>query len=181
MKNLLPLSRVVPNLTSTPGLTSSVCSNLQSPLLISARTHLGYIPFQGRMGRVLSNNEKFIIEMRRVNLQPIKKATFSFDPMRQDYDSIRNFMYFFNKPKVLETNVKIAIKTDVVDDRSDPFVKLELNDGRDLEIKTGNLSELDILRVVNYYVLPLVTDEKERETKSSKGAAGGAAKKGKKK
>jgi len=177
MKNLLPLSRVVQNLTRTPGLTSSVCSKLQSPLLISARTHLGYIPYQGRLGRQLSNHERFLIEMRKINLQPIKKATFTFDPMRYDYDSIRNFMYFFNKPKVLETNVKVAIKTDIVDDRSDPLLKLELNDGRDLEIKTGNLSELDILRVMNYFVLPLVSEEKAAlETKSSK-AGGGAGKK----
>ena len=35
---------------------------------------------------------------------------------------------------MLETNVKIAIKTDIVDDRSDPLLKLELNDGRDLEV-----------------------------------------------
>jgi len=176
MKTVMPLTRVLQNLTRT-----TVCSNLQSPILISARTHMGYIPFSGRIGRDLSNDEKFLIEIRKMNLQPVKKATFSFDPMRYDFDSIRNFMYFFHKPKVLETNMKIAIKTDVVDDRSEPIMKLELNDGRDLEIRTGNLTELDILRVMNYYVLPLVTEEKIMETKSAKGAAGGAKAAAKKK
>ena len=53
-----------------------------TPLVMSVRTHLGYIPFEGRMGgHVLSNPEKFFIEHKKANLQPVKKVTYSFDPM----------------------------------------------------------------------------------------------------
>ena len=38
------------------------------------RTHLGYIPFEGRIGKKLSNVEKFYIEAKRANLQPVKKV-----------------------------------------------------------------------------------------------------------
>jgi hypothetical protein len=133
------------------------------------------------LGRTISNKEQFLVEMRQMNIQPVKKATFSFDPMRNDFTSIRHFMYFFHKPKVLEKNLKIAIKTEVLDDRTEPMIKLELNDGRVMEIKTSNLTELEILRVCNYYLLPLVTEEKVMETKSSKGAGSGGKKVVKKK
>ncbi len=38
------------------------------------RTHMGYIPFEGRIGRKLSNVEKFYLEAKRANLQPVKKV-----------------------------------------------------------------------------------------------------------
>ena len=50
------------------------------------------------------------------------------------------------------------------------------------QIKTGNLTELEIATIVNYYILPLVKDVEDTET-LSKGAAvkgGGKGKKGKK-
>ena len=66
--------------------------------------------------------------------------------------------------------------TKIVDDRSEPTVVMNLNDGRDLEvrtismmprllllltdaslqIRTGHLTELEIATVVNTYLLPLV-------------------------
>jgi hypothetical protein len=35
---------------------------------------MGYIPFEGRIGRKLSNVEKFYLEAKRANLQPVKKV-----------------------------------------------------------------------------------------------------------
>eukprot|EP00088_Acartia_fossae_P003373 TRINITY_DN11418_c0_g1_i11.p2 TRINITY_DN11418_c0_g1~~TRINITY_DN11418_c0_g1_i11.p2 ORF type:complete len:181 (-),score=41.22 TRINITY_DN11418_c0_g1_i11:1957-2499(-) len=180
MKNLVPVSRLLFNQSRWSGV--SLCANVPTPVHISARTHLGYIPFSGRKGRMITNHETFLLETRKINLQPVKKATFCFDPIREDFQSIRNFLYFFNRPKVLDTNIKIVIKTDIVDDRREPMITLDLDDGRTLEIKTGNLTELDILRVMNYYVLPLVKEEqKSTETKSAKSKGGGAAGKKKKK
>jgi len=46
-----------------------------------------------------------------------------------------------------------------VDDRRDPTILMNLNDGRDLEIRTANLTELEISTVVNTYLLPLVKEE----------------------
>lgn len=182
MRTLATFSRVVNNLSRSlkPAQVSATFlqSNLHNPVLVSSRTHLGYIPFEGRLGKQLSNDEAFYVEVRKMNIQPVKKATFSFDPIREDYQSIRNFMYFFHKPKVLDTNPKIIIKKDLVDDRSEPVLTLELADGRTLDIKTSKLTELEILRVMNYFVLPLVSEEKVMETKSAKGA--GSSAKGKK-
>merc|ERR1712066_632442 len=121
-------------------------------------------------------------EVKRANLQPVVKVTYIFDPMRADHHSLRNFMFFWNTKKVLRTNLKLAVKTEIVDDRSDPLVNFQLNDGRNLEIQTGLLTELEIAGIVNHYLLPLVKEEEEVvETKSAKGAAQGGAKKGKRK
>jgi len=149
------------------------------PQVESVRTHLGYIPFEGRVGKKLSNTELFLHELKRANIQPVKKVTYTFDPMRQDFQSIRNFMYFWNRPKVLDTNPKIVIKTEIVDDRQEPCIKFNLQDGRDLEIRTGNLTELEIACVVNHYLLPLVEAEKTAvATKGGKAAAASGSSKG---
>jgi len=177
MRNLLSIHRLMQTaVRSGACISSKLC--VEAPVYVSVRTHLGYIPASGRIGRFLAFEEKTLLEFRKLNVQPIKKATFTFDPMLENYHSIRNVMYFFNKPKVLEGNVKIIVKTDIVDDRRDPSISLDLNDGRTLEIKTGNLDELEIIRVINYYLMPLITEEKAAtETKSAaKGAAGGGKK-----
>merc|ERR1712113_755742 len=79
------------------------------------------------------------------------------------------FMFFWNTKKVRKTNLKMATKVTVVDDRSEPTILMNLNDGRDLEIRCGNLTELEIATVVNHYLLPLVKEEEKATlTKSEK-------------
>jgi len=178
-----PLSTL--NATSSLAVVPARTNFLQpsTPQTSSVRTHLGYIPFQGRLGRKLSNKELFLKQLKIANIQPVKKVTYTFDPIREDFQSIRNFMYFWNRPKVLDTNLKVIIKTNIVDDRSEPNILFNLNDGRDLEVKTGNLTELEIAQIVNYYLLPLVKEEEAQVlTKAAKGAgAGGKGRKGGKK
>lgn len=147
------------------------------------RTHLGYIPFEGPLKPYPTNTKKFHAALKTTNLQPVNKITYSFDPFTEDHHSLRNFMYFFNAKKVKATNVKTIVKTSILDDRSSPNVKFDLNDGRQLEIKTGRLTELEIVTIANNYILPLVKEVEEVvvETKAAKGAGkGGAAKGGKK-
>ena len=107
-------------------------------------------------------------------------------------------MFFWQTKKVRATAPKLITKTEVVDDRREPKVLFQLTDGRELEvrrsternisnlsihqIKTANLTELEIATIVNSYLLPLVKEVEETET-VSKGAAvksGGKGKKGKK-
>jgi len=172
---------ICPVIRNSESQLPAVVLSAAAPQKTFVRTHLGYIPFEGRLGRKLTNKELFLKELKIANIQPVKKITYTFDPIREDYQSIRNFMYFWNKPKVLETNIKVIIKTDIVDDRREPVINFELTDGRELEVRTGNLTELEIARVVNYYLLPLVKEEvAQTETKSAKGAGGGGAKKRKK-
>ena len=170
-----------------------------TPLVTSVRTHLGYIPFEGRLGYQLQTNaQKFYSEHRKANLQPVAKVTYTFDPMTSNWNSLRNFMFFWQTKKVRATAPKLITKTEVVDDRREPKVLFQLTDGRELEvrrsternisnlsihqIKTANLTELEIATIVNSYLLPLVKEVEETET-VSKGAAvksGGKGKKGKK-
>jgi hypothetical protein len=146
---------------------------------VPIRTHLGYIPHEGRMGPEPKNVQKFHFEVAKANMQPVTKVTYTFDPMKENYHSLRNFMHFWNSKKVLRTNLKLAVKTEIVDDRRDPVVIFQLNDDRILEIRTGLLTELEIATIVNHYLLPLVKEEEVVvETKSAKGA--GSSKKGRK-
>jgi len=186
MQGVLPVLRrsLQLNLATPTRLSACPAPVLSSvsvpPTLTSVRTHLGYIPFEGRVGRKLTNTELFLQELKIANIQPVKKITYTFDPIREDFQSIRNFMFFWNKPKVLETNLKVLVKTEIVDDRREPVINFELNDGRTIEIRTSLLKELEIARIVNHYLLPLVTEEKAgAETKSAKDA--GKGKKGGKK
>merc|ERR1712071_700764 len=112
-------------------------------------------------------------------MQPCKKVTYTFDPMTMNCHSIKNFMFFWNTKKVARTNVKLLSQIKVVDDRREPTILMDLNDGRNLEIRTGNLTELEIATVVNTYLLPLVKEEEvAKVTKAEKGAGAGGAKKG---
>ena len=106
------------------------------PMVMSVRTHLGYIPFEGRMGGQLDNCGKFLLEHKRANMQPVKKVTYTFDPMTSNWNSLRNFMFYWQTKKVKATNVKLMTKTEILDDRSDPRVLFDLNDGRQLEVGT---------------------------------------------
>ena len=62
------------------------------------------------------------------------QATYTFDPMTENCHSLRNFMFFWNTKKIRRTNLKLATKVSVVDDRSEPTILMNLNDGRDLEV-----------------------------------------------
>ena len=106
-----------------------------SPLKTLVRTHLGYIPFEGRLGPQPNNMQKFIMEHKKANLQPVKKVTYTFDPIKENYHSLRNFMFFWNGKKVRATNLKLMVKTEIVDDRRDPKIVFDLNDGRQLEVQ----------------------------------------------
>jgi len=91
-------------------------------------------------------------------------------------------MFMWNSKKVRATNVKTIVKTEIVDDRRDPKITFDLNDGRQLEIRTGNLTELEIATIVNSYLLPLVKEEVASEvvSKGAKAAGGKTSKKGRK-
>lgn len=144
------------------------------PTVAAVRTHLGYIPFEGRRAAPPCNQVKFFQQMNLANNQPVKKVTYTFDPMTMNCHSLRNFMFFWNTVKIKRTNVKLLTKVDIVDDRREPTIVWNLHDGRDLEIRTGNLTELEIATVVNTYLLPLVKEvEAVTVTKSEKVAAGG--------
>ena len=106
-----------------------------TPLVTSVRTHLGYIPYEGRLGYQLQTNaQKFYSEHKKANLQPVAKVTYTFDPMTSNWNSLRNFMFFWQTKKVRATAPKLITKTKVVDDRREPTILFNLTDGRELEV-----------------------------------------------
>jgi len=142
------------------------------------RHHLGYIPFEGRLGAYPTEKVKLSLELGRTNLQPVNKINYVFDPFTEDHYSLRNYMYHINGRKRKETNRKCIHKTTILDDRSSPYIQLDLSDGRQLELRTGNLTVREIASIVNNYVLPLVKEEEvgEAATKAAKGAGAGGKK-----
>ena len=80
---------------------------------------------------------------------------------------------------IQKSNPKCLWKTEMVSDRSEPTIKIELNEGDSLLFKTANLRAVEILEIMNNYVLPrVVAETKAAEPKAAAGGAKG--KKGKK-
>ena len=80
---------------------------------------------------------------------------------------------------IQKSNPKCLWKTEMVSDRSEPTIKIELNEGDSLLFKTANLRAVEILEIMNNYVLPrVVAETKAAEPKAA--AGGGKGKKGKK-
>lgn len=153
----------------------SLRSIVFSPTSAAVRHHYGYIPFEGRMGRPLHEYDYFFKQVWAMNLKPVKRVQFSFDPFYPRVQSIRMLMHYMTKPKIKSTNVKCLFKFDVLSDGSEPTMKVELNEGKTLVFKAGNLSRLELVSEFNRHVLPLVTEDvKAVETKSAKtGGKGG--------
>ena len=73
--------------------------------------------------------------------------------MTENCHSLRNFMFFWNTKKVRKTNLKMATKVTVVDDRSEPTILMNLNDGRDLEVwKKGRVCTKYLRELLRYAV-----------------------------
>jgi len=153
------------------------------PTLMSVRTHLGYIPRQGPANTRANEHEQTKIQIRKVNMKPVKKVHYKLDPFHPKPHSILNVMTHLSNEKIQKSNPKCLWKTEMVSDRSEPTIKIELNEGDSLLFKTANLKPLEILEIMNDYVLPRVVVESKQVADSGKpkAAAGGAkGKKGKK-
>lgn len=146
-------------------------------ILIEAprRCHSGYIPFSGRFDVRENDETRLHLHIKSLNLKPVSKIHFQFDPFRKEIRSLRDLMVFLSYPKVRNTNGKCVYKTDVLSDRSDPRISIKLQTGHKLVFNTKNLSTLEILFHINKFVLPLVKEEDESlkvVTKASKKMAG---------
>ena len=133
------------------------------------RTHTGYIPFEGRVPNFDNPQIEFYLKTRLINLQPVKKITFKFDPFTKNCAGVRDMIAVMASEKVRRTNPKCGFKTDVVDDGSEPTMRVELagnHEGKKILFEAGLLSSHDILEQFNRIVLPLVKDETETATQS---------------
>merc|ERR1712080_116821 len=109
-----------------------------------------------------------------LNLKPVKRMNFTFDPFHPSAKSIRHIIYHFSSEKVRGTNPKCIYKTDVVSDRSEPTFSVQLDETTDdlsrIIFKTANLKPEDVLTKFNELILPLVKVEvlEDRTTKGAK-------------
>jgi len=174
---MLGLSRSSAAITGLGSLTPTATT------FVPVRTHLGYIPRQGPANPRASAWEQTKIQLKTVNMKPVKKVHYKFDPFHPKPHSIMQVMFHLSAEKIQKSNPKCLWKTEVVCDRSEPTITLELNEGDTLMFKTANLQLLEILSTLNGYVLPRVKEETAPvvETKGAAGAgkskAGGKKKK----
>lgn len=147
---------------------------------VPVRTHLGYIQRQGPANPRANAWEQTKIQLTKVNMKPVKKVHYKFDPFHPNPHSIMQVMSHLSVEKIQKSNPKCLWKTEVVCDRSEPTLTLELNEGDSLKFKTANLQVLEILSTMNEYVLPRVKEEIAPviETKGAAGAAKGKSKSG---
>jgi len=158
------------------GRSSAVISGLGSQIpnvttFVPVRTHLGYIARQGPANPRANSWEKTKLQLSKVNMKPVKKIHYKFDPFHPKPHSIMQVMTHLSSEKIQKSNPKCLWKTEVVCDRSEPTLTLELNEGNSLMFKTANLQVLEILSTMNEYVLPHVKEETAPVTET-KGAAG---------
>ena len=86
-----------------------------------------------------------------------------------DRDPLTVVIAVMASERVRRTNPKCGFKTDVVDDGSEPTMRVELggdHEGKKILFEAGLLSSHDILEQFNRIVLPLVKDETETATQS---------------
>ena len=157
-------------------LSSSALPKL-SPLsgLGSVRTHVGYMPFEGPFKPADTERQRLSDAILSVNLKPITRIKYTWDPMHPRVQSVRKVMFYLSSEKVRNTNPAVFAKTEVVNDRSEPMAQYDLVDGRRLVFKTAYLTPLEVIGTINKYALPLVKEDKAPAAESK-----GAGKIGKK-
>ncbi|CAG9855688.1 unnamed protein product [Phyllotreta striolata] len=109
-----------------------------------------------RSGGIYSAIQK---QLKMVNLKLVKKIQVQFDPFHPNAVTARDFLFHISKPYVLETNLSCIVKTNVVCDRSEPQIKIDLGDSRTVKFLADNLTVLEILQQFNKHISSKVPKE----------------------
>ncbi|XP_023934041.2 39S ribosomal protein L53, mitochondrial [Bicyclus anynana] len=133
------------------------------------------IPYSGtirRSGGVVSAIAK---QLRAVNLKAAKRITVKFDPFGDNVTHTRNFLHYMSSRKISLTNPNCVLKTEVVCDRSEPTVDItivpsiaETASLKKVTFKSGNLTCLELLQLLNKHITPLAPAEQITTTISTK-------------
>ena len=65
-------------------------------------------------------------QLKQVDLRPVKRVTYKFDPFHPNTKEFRNLMYYMSMASVRETNYKCNFKTEVLSDMSEPEMLCKL-------------------------------------------------------
>ncbi|CAH1953911.1 unnamed protein product [Acanthoscelides obtectus] len=112
--------------------------------------------FRHSVGGVVSAITK---QLKLVNLKPIKKIQVQFDPFHPNAVTARDFLFHISNPKVIQTNINCAIRTNVVCDRSEPQIKIDLAESGSVKFLLNNLTVLEILQQINKHISSKVKEE----------------------
>uniref|UniRef100_A0A2A4K086 Large ribosomal subunit protein mL53 n=1 Tax=Heliothis virescens TaxID=7102 RepID=A0A2A4K086_HELVI len=133
------------------------------------------IPYSGtlrRSGGVVSAIGK---QLRLVNLKAAKRITVKFDPFGDNVTHTRNFLHYISSTKISLTNPNCTLKTEIVCDRSEPTVNIALAPSiaetakiKNVTLKSGNLTCLEILQLLNKHISSLAPVEKPAATIQTK-------------
>merc|ERR1712038_281495 len=101
--------------------------------------------------------------IKGINLQPVKKMEFNFDPFHPAVGSIRQFMFAVSGKKIKSTNPNCLLQPCISSDRSAPNVKVHFENGATLFMKTEHLNLLQLVQNLSslceqYAVAPQVVE-----------------------
>jgi len=78
--------------------------------------------------RVVGGLADRYLEVQKVDLRPIKRVSFKFDPFTPNIVQFRDLIFHLSAAKIRETNPKCVFKTEVASDRSDPVLSCKLGE-----------------------------------------------------
>jgi large subunit ribosomal protein L53 len=107
-------------------------------------------------------------QLKQVDLRPVKRITYKFDPFHPNTKEFRNLMYYMSIATVRQTNYKCNFKTEVLSDMSEPEMLCKLENGSQLRFVATNLTTLEILEELNRIVLPLAPPPEDEEVEVPK-------------
>lgn len=133
------------------------------------------IPYSGtfrRSGGVVSAIGK---QLRGVNLKAAKRITVKFDPFSDNVTHTRNFLHYISSSKIALTNPNCSLKTEIICDRSEPSVDITLVPSvaetakvKNITLKSGNLTCLELLQLLNKHISSLAPVEAPPSTIQTK-------------
>ncbi|XP_019866169.1 39S ribosomal protein L53, mitochondrial [Aethina tumida] len=107
-------------------------------------------------------------QLKQINLKPVKRINVQFDPFHPNAVTARDFLWHITSPKVAETNLNCIVKTNVVCDRSQPEIKIDLVDSGCVKFLANNLTVLEILQKINQHICSKIPPEEPASNISNK-------------
>ncbi|XP_076274280.1 mitochondrial ribosomal protein L53 [Rhynchophorus ferrugineus] len=98
-------------------------------------------------------------QLKLINLKPVKRIEVQFDPFHPKAITARDFLYHVCAPKIQETNLNCSIKTNIVCDRSEPYIKVHLLESGSIKFLLNDLTVLEVLKKINEHISSKVVVE----------------------
>ncbi|XP_018330231.1 39S ribosomal protein L53, mitochondrial [Agrilus planipennis] len=120
------------------------------------------IYYSGTFTRSSGVSSAITKQLKVLSLKPVKRIQVQFDPFHPKATTARDLAFSLTSSKVTNTNLNCIIKTNIVCDRSEPFIKVDLlENNRSIRFLAGNLTVLEILQLFNKHISAKVEAEPE--------------------